>query len=191
VRKGNTRLVASVVAAVAVPVVLLAAFVARPRAQAPAGVPVVGVETSKGTFWFETFPREAPTSVAHILDLVRARFYDGQRVHRAVPGLVVQFGDPRSTDPATRDRWGRGPDAGSGTPVGAAEINDRRRHRRGTVGLAHMGNPARADSQLYVALEDRSDLDGRYAIIGQVIAGVEVLDRLEVGDVITRVYLDQ
>jgi len=57
--------------------------------------PVIVVETSKGTFEFETYPVEAPKTVAHVVDLVKRRFYDGQRLHRALPGFLVQWGDPR------------------------------------------------------------------------------------------------
>jgi cyclophilin family peptidyl-prolyl cis-trans isomerase len=152
--------------------------------------PVIAVQTGRGTFWIETFARDAPASVEHIVSLVTGRFYDGQRVHRALPGFLVQFGDPQTRDLSARSLWGRGAAAASGRPVGVAEISDRRIHRRGTVGLAHMGNPAAADSQLYVTLADRSELNGRYAIVGQVISGLEVLDALQVGDDIIRVYVD-
>jgi cyclophilin family peptidyl-prolyl cis-trans isomerase len=127
--------------------------------------------------------------VAHVVELVRARFYDGQRIHRAVPGFVVQFGDPQTRDPGKRELWGRGAGAASGTPIGAAEVSRKRRHVRGAVGMAHLGNPARADSQIYITLEPRPDLDGRYAVVGQVISGMEVLPQLQVGDEIRRVYL--
>jgi hypothetical protein len=59
---------------------------------------VIVVETTQGTFAFELYAREAPVSVAHIEQLVKERFYDGQRVHRVLPGALVQFGDPQSRD---------------------------------------------------------------------------------------------
>jgi len=62
--------------------------------------PVIVVETARGAFAFEMFPNEAPKTVAHVLQLVRKGFYDGQRFHRALPGFVVQWGDPRSRDRA-------------------------------------------------------------------------------------------
>ena len=150
--------------------------------------PVIVVETSRGSFSFEMFPNEAPWTVAHILELVKARFYDGQRVHRALAGFVVQFGDPQTRDAGKRELWGRGPNAASGKPIGAAEISKKRLHVKGAVGMAHLGDPARADSQIYVTLEPRPDLDGRYAVFGQVIAGLDVLPELQVGDDIRRVY---
>lgn len=150
---------------------------------------LIVVETSKGSFLLETFPDEAPVSVAHFTDLVSSGFYDGQRIHRVEPGLVVQFGDPRSREVDLREVWGRGAGAGGGTMVGAAELAGRLSHTLGTVGLAHMGVPAKADSQIYITLADRPDLDGRYAIVGRLVAGHDVLSRLQVGDVITRMYV--
>jgi cyclophilin family peptidyl-prolyl cis-trans isomerase len=153
--------------------------------------PIVVVETSKGSFTFETFPKEAGLTVAHIVDLVRRGFYDGQRVHRAIPGLVVQFGDPRSRDIAQKDLWGRGPAASSGHPIGIVELAKDLVHRKGAVGVAHMGDPAKADSQIYVTLANRPDLDGRYVVFGQVIAGDDVPAKLEVGDLLNRVYVKE
>lgn len=148
--------------------------------------PVVVVETSKGSFEIEMFADDAPKSVAHVIDLAKRGFYDGQRVHRALPGFLVQWGDPRSRETAQESEWGRGAAASSGTPVGAAELSKKRPHTKGAVGLAHSGNPAQADSQIYVTLADRPELNGRYTVIGRVIAGDEVPARLERGDLILR-----
>lgn len=158
-------------------------------AQHGEATPVIVVETSKGTFAFETYPVEAPKSVAHILELVKRGFYDGQRVHRAIPGFLVQWGDPRSKDTAEEAEWGRGPQASSGTPVGVAEISRKRTHTAGAVALAHPGLPAQADSQIYVTLANRPDLNGKYAVIGHVIEGADVPSRLERGDLIRRVFV--
>jgi cyclophilin family peptidyl-prolyl cis-trans isomerase len=155
----------------------------------PKPIPVVVVETSKGTFAFETFPNEAPKTVAHIVALAGKGFYDGQRVHRAVAGFVVQFGDPQSRDLSLRERWGRGAAASSGTPIGVAEITKKRLNVAGAVGVAHAGNPAKGDSQIYIALAPRPDLDGQYAVFGRVIEGEDVPARLQVGDDIRRVYV--
>ena len=163
---------------------LLAALLA-----AQAAAPIIVVETSKGTFAFETYPNEAPKTVAHIVDLVRRGFYDGQRIHRAVPGFVVQWGDPRSRDLSQQAEWGRGPDASSGAPVGVAEITKKRTHTAGAVALAHPGLPARGDSQVYVTLADRPDLNGKYTVFGHLVEGEDVPPRLERVDVVTRMYV--
>ena len=155
----------------------------------PKPIPVIVVETSKGRFALETYPNEAPKTVAHIVALVQKGFYDGQRVHRALAGFLVQFGDPQTRDLSLRDRWGRGSAASSGTPIGVAEISKKRLHTAGAVGVAHMGNPAKGDSQIYITLAPRPDLDGQYAVFGHVIEGGDVPARLQVGDEINRVYV--
>ncbi len=153
--------------------------------------PVIVVETSKGTFAFETYPDDAPKTVAHVVNLVRRGFYDGQRVHRAIPAFAIQWGDPQTRDPAKEPVWGRGAAASSGSPVGIAEISKKHPHTKGAVGMAHQGNAAEADSQLYVTLANRDELNGRYAVIGRVIAGLEVPDRIQKGDVILRMYVKE
>src|SRR6266550_5934148 len=116
-------------------IVMLAVACAQLQAlQAPVRtrpIPVIVVDTSKGTFAFETFPNEAPKTVAHIVALAQRGFYDGQRVHRALPGFLVQFGDPQTRDVSQRDRWGRGAAASSGTPIGVGEITKKRPHQEG------------------------------------------------------------
>src|SRR5262249_12310112 len=158
-------------------------------ASAQPAAPVIVVETTKGTFAFETYPIEAPKTVAHIIDLVKNGFYDGQRVHRAIPGFVAQWGDPRSKDPAQESEWGRGPQASSGKPIGVSEINAKRKHTAGAVAVAHPGLPSQADSQIYVTLAARPDLNGKYAVFGRVIEGEDVPSRLERGDVIRRMFV--
>ena len=169
---------------------LVAVLTASPAAgQAGVPGPIIVVETTKGTFAFETYPREAPKTVAHVVALVRRGFYDGLRIHRAVPGFLVQWGDPRSRDAGRESEWGRGPEASSGKPIGAAEISKKHLNVAGAVGMAHPGNPAAADSQLYVTLAKRADLDGYYTVFGRVISGTDVPAAIERGDIITRMYV--
>lgn len=161
------------------------------RLSAQQSSPAIAVETTQGTFVFETYSKEAPVSVGHIVELVKAGFYDGQRVHRAVSGFIVQFGDPQTRDLDKQYTWGRGADASSGKPIGVAEISARHKNIAFAVGLAHMGEPAKADSQLYVLLDARPELDGQYAVIGQVVEGQDVASRLQVGDQIKRVFVKE
>jgi len=155
-----------------------------------ASAATIVVETTKGTFSFTTFPADAPVTVAHIIALVKSGFFDGQRIHRAIPGFVVQFGDPQSRDPDKRALWGRGAAAASGKPVGVAEMTKKRLHVKGAVGLSHPGNPALGDSQIYVTLASRPDLDGQYVVFGQVTGGEDVLAELQVGDQIVRMFVE-
>jgi cyclophilin family peptidyl-prolyl cis-trans isomerase len=149
------------------------------------------IETAKGTIEFETYPEDAPKTVAHVLNLVRRNYYTGQRIHRAEPNFVIQMGDPQSRDLSKKDYWGRGPASGSGRPVGVAEISKKRTHKKGAVGMAHSGNAALADGQFYVTRRATPPLDGRYVVFGQVIAGFDVVDKIEVGDVIKRMYIKE
>ncbi|HXE81255.1 MAG TPA: peptidylprolyl isomerase [Vicinamibacterales bacterium] len=153
----------------------------------PGAGPVIVVETVKGTFAFETYPDAAPKTVEHVLRLVKRGFYNGQRVQRAVPGFVVQMGDPQTRDMTKKEWWGRGDRAGSGKPVGVAEISKKHLHVKGAVAMAHDGNPANADSQFYITLAAQPKLNGKYAVIGRVIEGGDVPARLRVGDMIKRV----
>ena len=162
---------------------------AHPGAQTADPAPVIAVETSRGTFSFETFPDDAPITVAHIVALVKSGFYDGQRVHRALPGFVVQFGDPQTKNLSKRSLWGRGDAASSGHPIGVTEISPKRKHVKGAVGISHMGDPSKGDSQIYITLAPRPDLDNHYVVFGQVITGVDIPAELQVGDVIMRAYV--
>jgi cyclophilin family peptidyl-prolyl cis-trans isomerase len=148
--------------------------------------PVITLDTVKGTIVFETFPGDAPKSVEHLVALVKRRFYDGTAIHRVVPGQLAQWGDQQSRNAQLREWWGRGASSGSGNPIGVAEIS-KRRHRFGTVSLAHPGSPAAADSQLFFALKAAPQWDGKYTIVGQVTAGLDILPKLQVGDRIKKV----
>jgi len=149
--------------------------------------PRITIETDKGAIVVETFPEDAPKTVAHVVALVEQGFYDGQRLHRAEPQFVVQFGDPQSRDLDKRARWGRGPGDGSGTPIGAAEFSKRRLHVAGAVGMAHAGDPFKADSQIYITRAPLPQFDGLFVVFGQVVSGEDVLARLERGDIVRRV----
>lgn len=179
-------------AAITVLALLLGATVylgLAPRISAQPSSPLIVVETTQGTFAFETYGREAPLSVAHISKLAKDGFYDGQRIHRAVPHFLVQFGDPQTRDPGLQEVWGKGEQASSGHPIGVAEVSLKRKNVALAVGLAHMGEPAKADSQLYILLETKPELDGQYAVIGQVVEGLDVPARLSAGDLVRRVYV--
>jgi len=156
---------------------------AAPAKPSPGAGPLIVFETAKGSFEMETYPNEAPKSVEHILKLVKRNFYNGRRVHRVIPGQLVQFGDPLSRDVSKRDYWGTG---GSGSPIGVAEMDKKRRHVVGAVALAHPGDPRSADSQLYVMLMPQPKYDGKYTVIGRVINGMEVVQKLSELDVIRR-----
>jgi peptidylprolyl isomerase len=114
-------------------------------------------------------PDKAPKTVARIKELARQGFYDGTPFHRVIAGFMAQGGDPTGT--------GTG---GSGKRL-AAEFNDIR-HDRGTVSMARSSDPNSADSQFFICLAPAPHLDGQYTAFGQVIEGMEFVDRIKKGD---------
>jgi peptidyl-prolyl cis-trans isomerase B (cyclophilin B) len=155
---------------------------AAPR-RSPGAGPIIVFETMKGSFEIETYPNEAPKTVEHILALVKRNFYNGLRIHRFEPNFVVQWGDPQTRDMTKRDAWGTG---GSGKSIGVSEVSPKRTHVTGAVAAAYAGDPRNADSQIYVVLSPQPQLNRGYTVFGQVIAGMDVVTKLRVPDVIRR-----
>jgi cyclophilin family peptidyl-prolyl cis-trans isomerase len=160
-----------------------------PRAQKPPAAPtgpVVVLETQKGTIEIELFQADAPKSVAHFLALVRNGFYRGLRFHWVQAG-VIQVGDPTSRDMSRMDSWGN---SGSGRSVGVAEIS-KRKFEKGIVGLAYRDGqkPTAADSQFFILRAPKSALDGKYCSIGRVIAGMNVVEKIQKPDMLKNAYV--
>lgn len=156
---------------------------AAPAAKPADGAgPILAVETAKGIIEIQTFPADAPKTVEHIVALAKRNFYNGLRVHRVVPGFVVQFGDPLTRDMTKRDRWGSG---GSGRNIGVAEV--KRKHVIGAVAAAHPGDPRLGDSQMYITFAAQPKLDRDFTVFGQVTSGMDVARKLVVNDIIRRV----
>jgi cyclophilin family peptidyl-prolyl cis-trans isomerase len=153
-------------------------------AAAKAALPMMVIETDKGTIEIQLFQSEAPKSVDHILALVTKSFYRSQRFHR-VETSVVQFGDPQSRDMTKQASWGTG---SSYNPIGVIELS-KRKNVRGMVGLAHSGNAKLADSQLYILKRANPSLDGQHVIVGQVVTGMAVVDKLERADILKMVTI--
>ena len=160
--------------------------VAASAQKSPGAGPIVVLETAKGTIEFETYPEEAPKTVARVLELVKKNFYTGLRFHRAEPNFVIQVGDQMSRDMSRIDYWGRG---GSGTPIGIAEITKKRRNVAGAVGMAHTGDPKLADSQFYITRRVAPELDGKYTVFGKVLKGMDVVNKIQKGDILKRAYV--
>jgi cyclophilin family peptidyl-prolyl cis-trans isomerase len=136
-----------------------------------------------GQITLEFFPADAPRHVENFLKLAGQKFYDGQRVHRVEPGFVVQFGDPQTkTLPLSDARIGTG---GPGYTV-KAEFN-KRPFERGVLGMARSNDPDSAGSQVYIMLGPAPFLNGSYTAFGRVVGGMEVVDKIKVGDRITSI----
>lgn len=117
----------------------------------------------------------APITVANFQKLVSQSFYDGITFHRAVPGFVIQGGDPRGNGTGGSDETIKGEFAQNG-------VDNPIKHVRGTLSMARSANPDSASSQFFIVL-DTSDgvtrsLDGQYAAFGQVVSGMDEVDRI-------------
>ena len=160
---------------------------AAAQQKTPGAGSIVVLETAKGTIEFETYPEEAPKTVARVIELVKKNFYNGQRFHRAEPNFVIQVGDPVSRDMSRQEWWGR---QGSGNPIGVAEITRKRRHGPGAVSMAYSGTDrTTADSQFFITRRAAPELDGKYTVFGKVISGMDVVAKIQRGDILKRAYL--
>jgi cyclophilin family peptidyl-prolyl cis-trans isomerase len=177
------------VGAVSASVLLLSLSTAAWQTSPGAG-PVIVLETVKGNIEIETYPEEAPKTVAQIVALVKRNFYNGQRFHRAEKAFgLIQIGDPSSRNMTMRDWWGR---AGSGKPIGAAERTKKRTHLRGAVAMAYPGTDARAaDSQFYIITKPHPELNAKYTVFGRVIKGMDVVEKIEAADILKRAYVKE
>ena len=125
-----------------------------------------------GEIYIALYGDEAPITVANFLDLVRSGFYDGVIIHRIVPGFVIQGGDPDGTGFGGNGKTIKGEFSENG-------VNNRISHQRGVVSMARSQNPDSASSQFFICLDNvSSSLDGKYAAFGEVIEGMDVVDRI-------------
>lgn len=143
------------------------------RAAAPPFSPHVFIETDRGTIEIELAVLDAPLTAANFMTLARRGFFNGLAIHRVVPDFVVQDGDPRGDG-----------DGGPGYTI-RDEINQRP-YLRGTVGMA-LDWADTGGSQFFITHSPQPHLDGRYTVFGHVVAGMEVVDRIQPWDVIRRV----
>ena len=118
------------------------------------------------------FPEVAPNHVNSFIELAKKGFYNGTTFHRVVPKFVIQGGDPNSKNP-DRSNHGTG---GPGYQI-KAEFNDKP-HRRGTLSMARAAHPDSAGSQFFICVADAPFLDGKYTVFGEVLKGIEVVDKI-------------
>ena len=141
-------------------------------AQAPALDPqnTLYMDLKDGRVVIRLRPDLAPKHVERVKMLAREGFYDGTPFHRVIEGFMAQGGDPTGT--------GTG---GSKYPDLPAEFTNNAKFLRGTVGAARTGNPNSANSQFYIMFAPASHLDGQYTIWGQVVQGMEFIDKIKRG----------
>jgi len=130
------------------------------------------IETKYGNIELKLFPEVAPNHVDNFLKLARDGFYDGTTFHRVIPGFMIQGGDPNSKSDDRRTHGMGGP----GYNIDA-EFNDRP-HKRGTLSMARSASPNSAGSQFFICVADVSHLDGQYSVFGEVVSGMDVVDKI-------------
>lgn len=118
------------------------------------------------------YPDVAPNHVQNFMKLAKEKFYDGCTFHRVIPGFMIQGGDPNSRKP-DRSTHGMG---GPGYHV-QAEFNSKP-HRRGVLSMARSNDPNSAGSQFFICAADSHFLDWKYTAFGEVISGMEVVDKI-------------
>jgi cyclophilin family peptidyl-prolyl cis-trans isomerase len=122
-----------------------------------------------GEIALEFFPEDAPKTVENFVTLAKKGYYDGVTFHRVEPNFVVQGGDPK----------------GNGTGGPGYTIKDefnKQKHVRGVLAMARTQAPNSAGSQFYITLAPAHFLDGQYTVFGRVTSGMEIVDKIKVGD---------
>ncbi|MFN3959988.1 MAG: peptidylprolyl isomerase [Parvularculaceae bacterium] len=122
-----------------------------------------------GTVVIETRPDKAPKHVARIKELADSGFYDGLTLHRVIDGFMAQMGCPKGN--------GTG---GSGKKL-VQEFNDIS-HQRGVCSMARSNDPNSGDSQFFICFDDASFLDRKYTVWGEVVEGMENVDKAQRGE---------
>lgn len=152
-------------------VAILACALAMASAGARAASPgnTLYMDLKDGRVVIELRPDLAPKHVQRVKQLVKEGFYDGLTFHRVITGFMAQTGDPKGD--------GSG---GSKYPDLPAEFTQTP-FKRGTIGAARTSNPNSANSQFFICLEDAPHLNGTYTVWGQVIEGMQYVDRIKKG----------
>jgi peptidyl-prolyl cis-trans isomerase B (cyclophilin B) len=130
------------------------------------------IHTPLGDIILKFFLEVAPNHVNNFIELAKKGFYNGTTFHRVVPKFVIQGGDPNTKNP-DRSKHGMG---GPGYQI-KAEFN-KKLHQRGTLSMARSAHPDSAGSQFFICVADVHSLDGKYTVFGEVVKGMEVVDKI-------------
>jgi peptidylprolyl isomerase len=130
----------------------------------------VYLDLKEGRVVIQLLPDLAPKAVERVKALMKTGFYDGTPFHRVIDGFMAQGGDPTGT--------GTG---GSKLGTVPGEFTTKKHFLRGTVGAARTSDPNSADSQFFIMFAPGPSLDGQYTIWGQVVSGMEFVDKIKRG----------
>jgi len=139
--------------------------------------PIAIIETDKGTIKLELFADKAPKTAENFITLAKKRFYDGLTFHRVIRGFMIQGGDPK----------------GDGTGGPGYTIPDEfgpvKHDKEGIVSMANAG-PNTGGSQFFITEAPTPWLDGKHAIFGKVLEGMDVVKKIEQGDKMNSVKIE-
>jgi cyclophilin family peptidyl-prolyl cis-trans isomerase len=142
---------------------------------------VATIKTNKGDIVVELYPKDAPQHVNNFVFLARDGFYNGLTFHRVVPGFVIQGGDPSGD--------------GTGGPGYNIPPEIKAKHTLGAMAMARRGGPAQttpsSGSQFYITLAPQPGLDGEYTVFGQTTKGMDVVQKIAVGDTIQSIAIEE
>ena len=134
--------------------------------------PIVTIEMENGDIMkAELYPEIAPNTVNNFISLVQKGFYDGVIFHRVINGFMIQGGDPEGTGTG-------GPGHGIDGEFSQNGFENNLKHTPGVLSMARTMMPNSAGSQFFIMHKDAPHLDGAYAAFGQVIEGMEVVNKI-------------
>jgi len=139
------------------------------------------IQLKDGPVVIQLMPDVAPKHVAQIKELASKGEYDNVAFHRVIEGFMAQTGDVQFGDMENGFEPGRAGTGGSSLPDLPAEFSDKP-FVRGTVGMARSQDPNSANSQFFIMFADGGFLNGQYTVVGQVVAGMEYVDKIKRGE---------
>lgn len=134
--------------------------------------PIVTFEMKDGDkFYVELYPEVAPNTVNNFISLINKGFYNGLCFHRVIEGFMIQGGDPKGNGTGGPGYTIRGEFTKNG-------FKNNLKHKRGVISMARSMMPNSAGSQFFIMHADAPHLDGQYAAFGQVVDGMDVIDKI-------------
>jgi peptidyl-prolyl cis-trans isomerase B (cyclophilin B) len=177
---GNNRIAAivGVVILVGIGFFLFNPFNSNSDSTSASSAPIAVIETTYGIIVIQLFPDVAPGHVDNFVRLANEGYYDGTTFHRVIPGFMIQGGDPNSKDD-DRSNDGQGGHSANGPNTFVnAEFSQDLTHKRGILSMARAQDPNSAGSQFFIVVADSNFLDRQYSIFGEVIEGMDVVDKI-------------
>ena len=157
----------------------------HPMSTASTPSEVAVIKTNYGEMKLGFWPDVAPKTVENFKKLASSGFYNGTAFHRIIRGFMIQGGCPNT-------KAGAKGIPGTGDPGYKlkAEFN-KRSHQRGVISMARSQHPDSAGCQFFICHGDASFLDGQYTAFGQVTSGMDVVEKIARGDLITGVTIEE